>query len=80
MNQTNSTLFHLVKADFTKGLVVAIITPAILGLASALQTPGFDLATFDWAMMVKIGIAAGLGYIVKNWLSTSDGKVFGRIG
>ena len=75
-----SALFRIGKNDLINGLIMAALTPVIVFLASALQAPGFDFATFDFLMLLKIGLAGGLGYIVKNFFSDQNGKVFGAIG
>ena len=73
-------MFKLDIRDFTKSLVVAVMAAVLTALSTALNLPGFDFGTFDWANLLKIGIVAGLSYILKNFLSDETGKVFGRIG
>ncbi len=75
-----STLFSLNTQDFAKGLVVVIIT-AILGiLQQMLVSHGLDFASYNWGQIGQIALTAGIGYLTKNLISDSNGKVLGTIG
>ncbi len=37
---------------------------------SALNAPGFDFSTFQWAEVLRVGIGAGVAYLGKNLLTT----------
>ncbi len=67
-------------ADLFKGLATAVFSAVILFLADVLKVPGFELGALPWDTILKVALTAGLGYLAKNWLSTSDGKVAGVIG
>ena len=75
-----SNLFRLGQSDFIKGVVVAVAAALFTYLASALNAPGFSFASLDWAYIMKIAVTAFVGYVGKNFLSDSQGKVFGKIG
>jgi len=79
-----SSMFTLNWSDITKGLVIAVLGGFFLPIAAIIQTPGFDLFTADFrvigALAINGAIVSFVGYIVKNFLSTEDGKVFGKIG
>lgn len=72
-------MFKLNIKDFTKGLVVAVLAAIVSALAAVINLPGFDFGSFDWVNLLKIGLVAGLSYILKNFLSDENGKVFGKI-
>ena len=68
-------LFKLGWADLAKGFVMAVIAAVIAYFtdASALSAP-------DWNYILKLSLTAGFSYLAKNFISTSDGKVLGRVG
>ena len=74
-----SNFFRLDIRDLLRGVSIAFLTPIMVYLASALQVPGFQFNALDFGMLAKIGIGAMLGYLVKNFLSTSDGRFLGGI-
>lgn len=70
----NSEFLKLKKADFWKGLIVAILTAVVMALQSAL-TNASDFASINWQ---SVAIAAGSGfvaYIIKNFFTNSDGQM-----
>ena len=75
----NSTLFSLNWRDAGKGLTVAILAAIFTWLAAVFNTPGFELASLDWAELMRIATAAGMSYIVKNFISDREGKILGRV-
>lgn len=79
-----SSLFKLGAKDFLKGLVMAVIGGVLLPIVVMIQTPGFTLANLQIAQLISIaetGAVVGLvSYLAKNFVSDSEGKIFGRIG
>ena len=75
----NSPLFKLHLPDWTKGLLLAITAPVLTALLSFLNTPGFSWSDLDFHLLFKVGLVAGLSYLIKNFFSDSEGKVFGKI-
>lgn len=75
-----SKIFTINSSDVVKGIALAVITAVIGAIQQALTTYGFDFASYDWNTIGQIAVTAGIGYIVKNYLSDENGKVFGRIG
>ena len=73
-------MFNLNYADIVKGLAVAVIAALLGAVNEVLLTHGFDFAAWDVASILKVAASAGGAYIVKNFFSDSNGKVFGRIG
>ena len=75
----NSEIFRLGQRDFVKGIVVAVLGAVLATLAQWVNAPGFDFATFQWGEILKIATSAAIFYLSKNFLSTSDDKVLGKI-
>jgi hypothetical protein len=75
-----SSFLHLNAADFIKGLAVAVLAALAAYFAQVLNVPGFDFAGIRWDEVFRIAVAAGSAYLMKNLLSTADGKVLGKIG
>jgi hypothetical protein len=70
----NSEFLKLKSVDFWKGLLVAVLTAAINSAYQLLLTSN-DFNNINWQ---SIGIAAAtafLGYIIKNFLSNSNGQI-----
>jgi bacteriorhodopsin len=65
----NSSIFTLNKADFIKGLIIAVITAVITLLYNTLQTGSL---TFDWKAISTAAASAALAYIMKNLLTNSS--------
>lgn len=76
----NSQMFKLNLSDLAKGAVVALIGAILMALEQALTAHGLDLASYDWGSILNMGIVAGVGYLTKNFMSDSQGKVLGKIG
>lgn len=83
----NAKLFNLGSSDVTKALVTAVLTGASMAVLGVFQTPGFDVFTANWGLIIDMavnGAVAGfVGYLVKNFFSNSSGQVvtpFGKIG
>lgn len=79
-----SGLFKLNLSDVQKAVVMAVITGAALPIIAAVQTPGFSILTTNWEQVGVLAINGAVigfvGYLVKNFFSTTDGAVFGAIG
>ncbi len=70
-----SNLFTLNWKDFLKGLLMAVLAPVI---AIIYQSVELGSLTFDWSTILKASLLAGLAYIMKNFLTDSNGKFFGK--
>lgn len=75
-----SDFFKLDSSDFVKGLVVAVAAAVFATLAQWFNAPGFDYANFQWALLAKIALTAGISYLGKNLVTAKNGKIFGKIG
>lgn len=73
-----SDLFKLNWSDIGKALLIIIGTPIVTSLLAAINgwALGGDFPTwtamFGW---LKIGIAAGITYLVKNYFTNSNNKL-----
>ena len=59
--------------DFIKGFIMAVLTVVVSGLYTSLSATPPHLPT--WAELQTIGLmglAAGLAYLTKNWLTNSN--------
>lgn len=74
-----SSFFSLGRSDIVKGLIVAVLVALLGAVQQALIGHGFDVGAYDWATILDVSWKAGLAYIGKNLLTTSDGKFMGAI-
>ena len=70
-----SKIFTLNIQDAIRGLAVAVLSAVIALVLNMLQNG----ASIDWKSVGVTALIAGLGYIAKNFLSTADGKLGGKI-
>lgn len=61
--------------DFIKGLIMVMITSIVTGFYQLL-TQGTILTWETIKPVLIAGVAAGLGYLIKNFLTNSQGEVF----
>jgi hypothetical protein len=64
-----SSLFTLNKADFVKGLVIAVLTGIITAAYSTIQSGSVQ---FDWKAITIAALSAAFAYITKNLLTNSN--------
>lgn len=76
-------LFSLVPSDLIKGAVAAAFSAVSTAIFGVVGAQGFDLFTADWKVILGtalfVGANAFVGYLVKNFLSTSDDKLLGKV-
>lgn len=82
-------MFTLSWGDWGKGIIVAILAPAFVAITSVLgaiiNAPGFDAWAVDYGALfhnltntlIVSSYGAGVGYILKNLLTTDEGKFLG---
>lgn len=77
-------MFRLAGSDWAKALVMAVLTGAFLPISTAVQTPGFSLASVNWGQVLLIAlngaVVGGVSYLAKNFLTDENGKFGGVIG
>lgn len=62
----NSNFLSLNTKDVLKGLLMAVLTPAILIIQQSLSAGNL---TFNWKEIGMAAIAGGLAYLVKNFFT-----------
>lgn len=80
-------MFRLSLGDVWRGLLMAVLTPVVIGVTAALgsviSVPGFDVLAVDWLgvghnllnITIVSGYGAGVAYIVKNFFTSTQGNV-----
>ena len=53
-------------ADILKGLLMAILTPAVVIIQQSLE---LGILTFEWKSIITASIGGGLAYLLKNFLT-----------
>lgn len=80
----SSDMFKLDTNDVVRGVITAVIAGIVVSLAGVVQTPGFDVFTANWGMIlgsaINAAFAAFIGYVGKNFLSDSKGAFLGSVG
>ena len=66
MQQLPSTFGSLKLRDFLKGLVMAVIVPALLAIQQSLSA---GVLTINWKALGIAAIASFIGYLIKNVLT-----------
>lgn len=69
-----SDLFKLNMQDLLKGAVITFITSVLTAVLTILEAGGIP----DWAqikVIVTTGLIAGVSYLLKNFLTDSQGKL-----
>lgn len=61
-----SNLFALNLRDLGKGLLMAVLTPAIVIIQQSLEAGVF---TLDWKSLGLASLAGGVAYLVKNFFT-----------
>jgi uncharacterized membrane protein YvlD (DUF360 family) len=74
-----SNFLRLGLKDIGKGLVVSVLTAVVLYIQAQVADPNFSFATVNWAVFGQIALSAGVGYLVKNVFSDSEGRLLGKL-
>lgn len=75
MENTIKSMFTLGWNDFGKGLVVAFLGGALMVLQQELTAH-----IIIWTSVLDAGLISGVGYLIKNFFTDSQGKFGGIIG
>lgn len=65
----SSPLFSLNKYDLLKGLLMAILTPAIVVIEQSVNAGSLHL---DWHSISLAAVGGGLAYLLKNFLTPAE--------
>jgi hypothetical protein len=71
----NSDLFKLNLTDVAKGVIVAVLAAVLSGLYQALT----NQAVIDPKQLLLMGVTAGIGYLIKNFLTDENNKLLGKV-
>ena len=74
----SSDLFKLNLGDIWRGLVVAVIAAVLVSVQTIFNEKGLGWSIEDLKTILNVVIASGLGYIIKNFLTDSQGKILGK--
>lgn len=73
-----STLYSLNTSDVVRGLVIAIFGAVLTFFVNLLSAPGFSILAIDWGEVLRIALLAGSSYLLKNFISDSQGALLGK--
>lgn len=69
-----SEFLKLKRADFWKGLIVAVLTALLTGLSTAIAG-ATDFASFNWQSVVLASAGGFVAYMLKNLFTNSEGEI-----
>ena len=69
----NSSFLNIDLKDLGKGLIVAVLTSVLTIVYNTVEAGSL---TFDWKLIATTAITTGLGYLLKNLLTNSQGETF----
>ena len=67
----SSPFLSLHTKDAIKGLIVAILTSVLTGVYDIIASGAMPTAA-QWKTIGIAGLTAGVGYVMKNWLTNSS--------
>ena len=77
MEIIKSGFLRLNSNDLIRGVITAVLSAVVLVLCQAISDGGFRSVSLE--QLLQVGTVAGLGYLIKNFFTTSDGKFGGVI-
>lgn len=76
-------LFRIGVRDLIKGVIVACFSAmtsfVVSSLETMLQTQTFHLTRIQLLSIPVVGVSAGLGYLLKQFLTDEQGKIGGKV-
>lgn len=79
LNEIKSALFRLNSNDFVKGLEMFVLASILGAFQQAFTVYGFSVSMYDWRSIEMVAAGAAITYLVKNFSTASNGKLFGKI-
>ena len=67
-------LLKIGKNDFVKGFIMAILTAIVTALYTSIQSGKLPSTIEDFKVIGLSSLSAGLVYLMKNFLSNSEGE------
>lgn len=67
-------LFSIGAKDLIKSVVMAVLSAVAAGLYNSINNNALPENWQDWKTILLSGFGAGLAYLMKNFLTNSDGK------
>ncbi len=68
-------IFTLNWRDFAKGLVMAVLAAVLFFLEDAIKSG----SAIDWNLVLRVAYSTGLTYLLKNYFTDQQGKLFGKL-
>ena len=83
MTMNTSPLYRLYKSDIVKGLVTSVLTAIFATIYQYMSVGDFSIFSANWSIIwhasLNVAFIAGFSYLFKNFFTTEDGKVFGKL-
>ncbi len=76
MKTTTFKQFTLNKKDWTKAILIAVLTPVIFIIQQSLDAGNFNL---NWKQMAIAAVSGFLAYIIKNFFAPTQTVVSGDV-
>ena len=70
-----SKFLRLDYKDLAKGLLIAVLTPALLVVQQSLSEGHL---VFNWSNILAVSLAGGLSYLIKNFFSGAKDNTMAR--
>lgn len=70
-----SKFLRLDYKDLAKGLLIAVLTPALLVIQQSLSEGHL---VFNWSNILAVALAGGLSYLIKNFFSGAKDNTMAR--
>lgn len=71
METIKSEFMKVSKSDLVKGSITAMITIILTALYNSLEAGQFPTDIHFWVVELKLGLGAGISYVLKNWITNS---------
>ncbi len=65
---------QLKQSDILKGFITAVMMVLVTYAGQCLSVGNFPTDKATWVLELKFAFGAGLGYLLKNFFTNSDGK------
>lgn len=75
-----SKLYTLSANDVIRSIAVAVVVAVLGGVQQAISMHGFDVAAWDWGLIVNLALSALAGHLGINFLSDEDKKIVIPLG